>query len=359
MSQGSSYTDKPFMDALFCTLAAFQPEVKKRLVDGGAIAPTLQWIFRRSNKNIPDDSTYLTGLAHPAAFKKEQLDPLAMIQRAHDLREDQLPPLVRLKVVQEDQGQVGRDYFDVANRIRLFDTPCAVARVYRTLQPTTKMIVSAEESYDLNGLPLTFHWKVLSGDEQQIFIRPLDAQGKVVELAIPYTAQHPILPDSNLMSNRIEIGAFVHNGHHYSAPAFVTYFSLNNEERVYDATGTIQEVIYRGGIDKGNYVDPMIDAPKSWRDEYRYAEDGTLLGWTRSIEGREDEFTQEGLLVTQRDSQGRPTEGALVEYFPVPLETRPMIRLDYRASDRRVKIRYSGPDDMLGEADTLPVGSSG
>ncbi|MEC9148250.1 MAG: hypothetical protein VX470_05375, partial [Planctomycetota bacterium] len=153
-------------------------------------------------------------------------------------------------------------------------------------------------------------------------------------------------------------GAFVHNGHHYSAPAFVTYFSLNNEERVYDATGTIQEVTYRGGIDKGNYVDPMIDAPKSWRDEYRYAEDGTLLGWTRSIEGREDEFTREGLLVTQRDSQGRPTEGALVEYFPVPLETRPMIRLDYRASDRRVKIRYSGSDDMLGEADPLSGGSS-
>ena len=358
ISKGSSYTDKPFMDALFCTLAAFQPEVKKRLVDGGAIAPTLQWIFRRSNKNIPDDSTYLTGLAHPAVFTKEQLDPLAMIQRAHDLREDQLPPLVRLKIVQEDQGQVGRDYFDVANRIRLFDTPCAVARVYRTLQPTTKMIVSAEESYDLNGLPLTFHWKVLSGDERQIRIRPLDAQGKVVELTIPYTAQHPILPGSNLMSNRIEIGAFVHNGHHYSAPAFVTYFSLNNEERVYDATGTIQEVTYRGGIDKGNYVDPMIDAPKSWRDEYRYAEDGTLLGWTRSIEGREDEFTREGLLVTQRDSQGRPTEGALVEYFPVPLETRPMIRLDYRASDRRVKIRYSGSDDMLGEADPLSGGSS-
>ena len=35
-----------------------------------------------------------------------------------------------------------------------------------------------------------------------------------------------------------------------------------------------------------------------------------------------------------------------------------MIRLDYRASDRRVKIRYSGSDDMLGEADPLSGGSS-
>jgi hypothetical protein len=353
-SKGSSYTDQPFMDALFCTLAAFQPEVKQKIVDAGIMAPTLQWVFRRSNKNVPDDETYLSGVAHPAVFTKEQLDPLGMVQRAHDLRGDQLPPLVRLKVLEEDQGQPGRDFFDVANRTRLFDTPCAIARVYRTVQPTTRIVVSAEDSYDVNGLPLTYRWKVLSGDAEQVMIRPLDPSGKVVELTIPYMPQHPILPGSSLNSNRIEIGAFVHNGHHYSAPAFVTYFSLNNEERVYDEVGTIQQVTYRGGTDKGNYVDPMVDAPKSWRDEYRYNDQGQMVGWTRHIQDRQDEFTWQGLLVTERDSQGRAIEGAVVQYYPVPLETRPLMRLDYRPTDRKIKIQYQNEADQRGELQLPP-----
>ncbi len=353
-SKGSSYTDKPFMDALFCTLAAFQPEVKQKIVDAGIMAPTLQWIFRTSNKNVPDDEVYLSGVAHPAVFTKEQLDPLKMVQRAHDLQGDQLPPLVRLKVLQEDQGLPGRDYFDVANRTRLFDTPGAIARVYRTVQPTTRMVVSAEESFDVNGLPLTYHWKVLSGDAEQIIIRPLDPSGKVVELTVPYMPQHPILPGASLKSNRIEIGAFVHNGHHYSAPAFVTYFSLNNEERLYDEGGNIQQVIYRGGTDKGNYVDPLVDAPKSWKDEYRYTDQGQLVGWTRHIQDRQEEFSWHGLLVTERDDQGRATEGVVVQYYPVPLETPPLMRLDYRPTDRKIKIQYQGETDQLGELQLPP-----
>ena len=53
-SQGSSGSDRPFLDALACTLAAFRPEVKRILADRGALMPTVQMIFRRGNRG-PDD----------------------------------------------------------------------------------------------------------------------------------------------------------------------------------------------------------------------------------------------------------------------------------------------------------------
>ena len=296
----------------------------------------------------------MTGKAHPAVFDKKNLDKLRMIHRAHGLTADELPPLVRLKVVKEGQGQVGRDYFDVAERTKIFDTPCSIARVYRTLQPTTKIVVSAEDSYDLNGKPLSYHWKVLSGDPSGVVIRPLDPESKQVEITVSYQEQHPVFEGEKRLSNRIEIGAFVNNGKYYSAPAFVTFFTLNNEERTYDATGNLEQVVYKGGTDKGPYVDPMIDAPKSWTDVYDYDDDGQVIGWTRSIDGRKDEFTFHGLLVTKKDEQGRAIEASMVKYGPVPLETAPMMRLTYEASKPIFDIEYDSPDAKRGKATARP-----
>ena len=50
----------------------------------------------------------------------------------------------------------------------------------------------------------------------------------------------------------------------------------------------------------------------------------------------------------------RASEGAVVQYFPVPLETRPMMRLDYRPTDRKIKIKYRGDEDQLGELELPP-----
>ena len=90
------------------------------------------------------------------------------------------------------------------------------------------------------------------------------------------------------------MGAFVHNGTWYSAPAFVTHFFLDNERRVYNDAGVLQEIEY--GAD--NYVDPLIDVPKRWRDSYRYDAAGKCLGWTRHRTGEpqssQDEFTAIG-----------------------------------------------------------------
>ncbi|MGE0759290.1 MAG: hypothetical protein AB7O38_19890 [Pirellulaceae bacterium] len=276
ISQGSSGSDQPLLEAVVCTLGAFHPEVKRRLQGGQALMPTVQMIFRRSYGNVTSDEAYLSGAAHPSVFEGSQVNGQAMVELAHRIDVGSEPPLVRLKVLDEDRAQAGRDYFAEpgAGEV-LFDTPCAIGRVYRTTQASRRMVVSAEPSTDLNGKPLTYHWVVLRGDPARVTITPLDERSSTVELKVGYHERRPIAPGSALESNRVDVGAFVHNGHWYSAPAFVTHFFLDHESRVYDSDGRLQQLEYSDG----NYVDPLLDVTKAWRDTYRYDPQGKCLGW--------------------------------------------------------------------------------
>ncbi len=301
ISQGSSGSDKVFMNAVAATLAAFRPEVKKELMAKGMLMPTVQMIFRMSNKVVKSPDDYLTGVAHPSVFEGKQIDDEKMITMAHDLRQDVLPPLATIQVVSEDEGVPGRDYFDAVPREKLFDTPCAIARVVRSTKYMRKMIVSAETSKDMRDKPLTYHWTVLRGDAKGITIRKLNDSGSVVELLVPYHGRRSIPGRPGIESSRVDIGAFVHNGTYYSPPAFVSLFYLDNEKRVYDRKNRIDVIDYADPEVRKHYVDPLLDARKDWRDEYRYGWGGKLLGWTRTLDDERHLFTAEGRLIVEGD----------------------------------------------------------
>ncbi len=242
-SQGSSGSDQPFMRALPLTLAAFRPEVKRKLVESGLLVPTVQMIFRSSNKHLGNPKEYLTGKAHPTVFEGSWVDPLKMVRAAHDVRLGTIPPMVQLEAIEETQQANGRDYFEPAGLgEKLADTPAVIARIWRGKDYQRRLIVSAEGSYDLNKRPLTYHWVVLRGDEKKIEIVPRNKAGSVAEIVVSYHPRRPIAPGSAMESNRVDLGVFVHNGAHYSAPGFLTFFSLDSEARTYDAKGRILEV---------------------------------------------------------------------------------------------------------------------
>jgi hypothetical protein len=224
IAQGSSGSDAPFVEAIACTLAAFRPEVKQWLAKNRALMPTLQMIFRLSNKHLVEPSDYLTGKAHPTVFDGRNIDTLHMIATAYRMRQDEVPPVIQLRVVRENTLVRGQDYFDVAPDEKLFDTPAAIARVSRSTQYMQHMIISAEANFDLNHRPLAWYWRVLRGDAERIKITPLNDDGSVVELQVPYH-QRRLVEGSDVFSNRVDIGAFVHNGQDYSAPSFITFFS--------------------------------------------------------------------------------------------------------------------------------------
>ncbi|HMF15828.1 MAG TPA: hypothetical protein VKE98_01420, partial [Gemmataceae bacterium] len=246
-SQGSSGSDQPFMQAIPFTLAAFRPEVKKKLVEAGLLMPTLQMIFRSTNKHLKSPEEYLTGKAHPSVFEGSWVNDLEMIKLAHVIEPGNIPPMVQLKVEKEDQPILGIDYFEVQGTEKLADAPASISRIFRGKDYRRKMVVSAEGSYDINKRPLKYHWVILRGDPKRITIKPLGDTGSKAEIEVAYHERRPISPGSPMESNRVDIGVFVHNGVYYSAPGFITFFSLDHEARTYDEQGRIVEIGYGMG----------------------------------------------------------------------------------------------------------------
>jgi hypothetical protein len=353
ISQGSSGSDLPFLHAIAATMAAFRPEVKQRLVENGLLTPTLQKIFRSNYKLVRNPDDYFTGIAHPSVFEGSQIDPLKMAEAAHAMKLDTIPPSIRIKVEQQDQPLVGRDYFDISEREFLFDTPCSIARIGRSLAFRRKMIVSARDSQDLNQRPLKFKWVVLRGDESRISIKPLDENASRSEIIVAWHPRRKTHAESNIESNRVDIGVFADNGASWSAPAFISWTFLDNEERDYDDQGRILSVGYHGGTDEGNYADPLIQTPKTWKDTYHYADDGRITGWTRTQgagpDFKTEQFTIEGGLVVERDDLGRVAAIRGVQYLPLKVEGKPFPTLVYRPSDEIFRYTYANPEDKIGK----------
>lgn len=247
-SQGSSGSDQPFMRAMPFVLAAFRPEVKKKLVETGLLMPTVQMIFRSCNKHLSRPEEYFTGKAHPTVFEGAWVDDLKMVQMAHEITLQTIPPFAQMRVVEEDTAVNGRDFFEPAGATEKHaDTPAVVARIWRSVEGRRRMVVSAEASFDINKRPLTWRWAVLRGDPSRITITAKNPEASIVEIVLRYHERRPVAEGSPLESNRVDIGLFVNNGAYWSPPAFLTFFGIDSECRTYASDGRAVEVGYGMG----------------------------------------------------------------------------------------------------------------
>jgi hypothetical protein len=330
-SQGSSGSDRAFMDAVAATIAAFRPETQRFLIEKRLLVPTVQMIFRASRKPIAGRDEYLSGIAHPPVFDGATLDVERMVRMAHDLEPEDVPPLVMLEVEEEDLGRPGIDYFEGGDAEKLFDTVSAVARVARSARERRRMVANVGKTEDPNGKPLSFTWRLLHGDPQRVRIKPLDPLGTRAEILVDW---HPraIYPGSDLPSARVDVGVFADNGTNLSAPAFLTWYCPPNERRTYedvpasaaadrkdqvngDSPRRVVSIERLPATGPEHYADPMILTPAVWTDTYHYSDRGDLLGWTRTRpEGDAEEFTADGRLVVKRDDAGQPLETRPVRY---------------------------------------------
>jgi len=351
ISQGSSFSDQPFMEAFAASLAAFRPATKQALVSRKLVAPTLQVIFRATQKRVKGPEDYLTGAAHPAVFDKGDLDVGAMVRMAHAMTPEEIPPLVLLRTLEDAKAEVGVDFFDVRPE-GLFDTPCCIARVVRGLARERRMKIEA--SVPGNARDLTFRWVVLQGDPAKIAIKPLTPNGSQVEISAAYHGVYRPqdaagLPEAR-MSGRVDIGCFVKAGAYYSAPAFVSYYYLPNEERVYRSDGKILSVDYSN--QQHRYADPVLTLSKPWKDLYEYDAAGRCAGWFRKREGQVERFTYLGHKVIATDPQNRPVKACAVQYIPkqTGLEGVPPV-LSCVELPQRFTYRYANDADKIGTAE--------
>ncbi len=244
ISQGSSASDMPFVRAFVRTLAAFRPNVKKRLIATGLLMPTLQMIFRSSYKRVTGRHGYLTGRAHPTVFDPKHVDAIKMVRAAHAMRVETIPPIVGLKVLEEGSASDSNPYFHTQGSERLADTPAVIARVFHGAAYWQRMVVTAGDSRDLHRRPLNYHWVVLRGDRSRIKIQPRQG-GAVAEVLVAYHPRRPIARNAPMSSNRVDIGVFVEADGVYSAPGFITFYGLDNQLRTYDRHRRIVEVHYQ------------------------------------------------------------------------------------------------------------------
>lgn len=332
VSQGSSGSDRDFMNAVAATIAAFRRETREFLIEKRLLIPTVQMILRSCRKPITGRDEYLTGAAHPPVFDGSTLDVERMVRMAHDLDAAEVPPMMRIGVVEEDLGRPGIDYFESENAEQIFDTFSAVARAARSARERRRMVVTAAETKDPNGRPVSFVWKLLRGDPARVRITPLDAQGTRAEILVDW---HPrgVHPGGELPSARVDVGVFADNGARLSAPAFISWYFPPNEQRTYedvpaaadpdrrdelngDAPRRIVSIERRPPHERGTYVDPMIVTPADWTDTYRYDDRGNLRGWTRKRrDGTQDEFNAKGRMVVKLDDAGKLSTTGEVRYI--------------------------------------------
>jgi hypothetical protein len=296
-SQGSSGSDKPFILAVARTIGAFRPEVRKKLEETGLLMPTIQMLLRSTQRHVKSWEDYFSGRAHPAVFNSKELDEVAMLQAAHEMTPETIPPLVQLRVIEEDEMRLGTDYFAPPHRSeKLADTPAVISRIWRGVPLTRRMVVSAEGSIDPSNRPLKFKWVVLRGDPERVKITALDPRATSAEIVLWYPQRRAAYWNEDLWSNRVDIGVFASDGKAISAPAFITWYGLDNEQRSYDQEGRIEEIDYG----TGRFADPRLRAAGKFRDRYHW-EGKKLAGWTRyDNDGRETEFSAAGEVLSTR-----------------------------------------------------------
>ena len=180
-------------------------------------------VFRRSQQHVTSRAAYFSGDAHPAAFEAYNINVARMVSLANSIEPGAIPPQVRIRVLSEDLGVEGVDFFGQGLSEQLFDTPAAIARVWRSRAGRRTMLVTAEDTRDPNGRPLRFEWHLLQGDPARVKIEPQDG-GRRARITLDWHDPFRISEDNPVISSRVDIGVFAHNGAHDSAPALLSWY---------------------------------------------------------------------------------------------------------------------------------------
>lgn len=349
---GQTDAERPFLEAAAAALSALRPETRAALLRANLLMPTLSMLFRASQKTLKRREDYLTGIAHPAVFQARDLDTAKLVQMAHALTTNALPPLVLLGVRRETQMIPDRDFFDLSRTEQLFDSPLAVARVFRGAPRTRTLEIQTR-------CPRTdarLHWVVLRGDPSDVGFTPNPTNASLMTLTVAYQPPYraPAGDGKSIATFRVDIGVIAEADGEYSLPAIISFCFLGNEQRVYGEDGKIRSIDYTRA--QTGYADPLLSVARNWKDVYQYDAQGRFTGWQRLRGGQPEEaFTAYGHLIATRDALGRAHTAHVVRYLPRHIgnssENEDLPDLAQLDDNVEVTYRYASGEDRVGTPD--------
>jgi YD repeat-containing protein len=349
---GSNGAERPFVEAALAALAAMRPETRAELSRTGMLMPTLQMLFRASQRTGAARDDYLTGLAHPPAFLPANLNVERLVGLAHALTTNGLPPVVALALLRETKMVPDRDFFDTVKTEHLFDSPFALARVFRGAARTRTYDVLAR----CKRSDARLRWVVLQGDPDQVTFSPCPTNASLVTVTVAYHEPFaaPLGGGRTIPTSRVDIGVIAETPAGFSLPAILSVAFLTNERRVYAEDGRILSIDYTRR--REGYCDPLLTSARNWKDTYRYDAQGNLTGWTRRRGLAEERFTAFGHKVVETDALGRATRAHLVRYVPRRIKaddaaTDAAPDLAQADDNREILYRYASDSDFVGAPD--------
>lgn len=343
VSAGSSGSDQPFLEAVALVLAAFRPDTKAKLAAEDLIVPTVQMVVHRSLRPVTSRGLYMSAAAWAAAIPPWDINAARMVSLASSIRADAIPPQVRLAIEAEELGTEGVDFFGEGLSEQLFDTPAAIARIWRSKAARRSLVVSVAETRDPNGRALAFEWRLLQGDPARVTIEPLDKAGSRARITLDWTGPFAISKENPIRSARVDIGVFANNGVHDSAPAILSWYMPPSEIREIetgpDGAPRTARIDHADPAAAATYADPMLVPRADWSDRFTYGEDGAPTGWVRSRAGAPDAiFAPDGRRLPEAGSaaeiNGAAGPAPVATAVAYPLARDPEGRLVVRETDR-------------------------
>ena len=284
---------------------AMKPHVRAR---GGV--RQLLGIIRRAQKCVKSERDFMSSAAQRPAFAVNDIDEEKALELASKLDKPypEIPSIVRASMGFKETPVT--DLWDAP-----YDRPIACRSIHhavyvaRWAEKTGKLIVTVRQGAG------ELVWRTLQGDPTKVrFVKkdPIkdgDDIYDVMEIDCDYQEAFDVsLPNGKRMrSTRVDIGCFRFVDGVSSIPAIVSIFYMPAEKREYGDDGLLKAIDYTQQQIPGWM--PSFCPKANFKDEFLWNKDKNCTGWTRvDVEGRQTEFTREGLVVMTRDSLGRPDD---------------------------------------------------
>ena len=314
VSRGSSWSDLPFMRATLASTASFRRPTKEAILRRNLGGPTIQWLLRRTLKGVKSEADYLSSKAHPTVFEAKSLDAKAMVERAHSLKPNEIPPAVGVFPVNSRKFPIrfpvaGIDYPDALSEL-LYATPSAISVVLRGPDAERSFMFTAR-AFPENDPKATFAWKVVHGPADAVKISAPIGD----DTTDPEHGLAQVVIDRRKLTERIDLAVFAKTeGTEFGAPSIISFYPIPSEKRIYKDKQLVS-------IDYTNaenvYCDPLLAIPRRWKDTYHYSKSGNIIGFTRSDgTGSAKEFkSHKERIVEKNPADGSPKTLVRVKYI--------------------------------------------